>query len=181
MKIPEMKMSGSRTTLSIDMMSPGLSVGYEAKRVPIVAKQNEVRRTPTMSGTRCRTGVPKMMIPARNGTAAMPMLYRNPLRLSPRTTACSETGAEMSRSKVFILRSIGIETGSMDEAEKRMVIAMRPGIRVEGSPGLPTANARNMKSGKEHARDDDVRFEVVDEHVLLCDRPRRDDPSSTMR
>ena len=31
-------------------MSPGLSVGYEAKRVPIVAKQNEVRRTPMTSG-----------------------------------------------------------------------------------------------------------------------------------
>src|SRR5512137_1880312 len=74
MKIPEMKMSGSRTTLSIDMMSPGLSVGYEAKRVPIVAKQNEVRRTPVMSGAAFRTGVPKMMMPARNGTAAIPML-----------------------------------------------------------------------------------------------------------
>ena len=60
MKMPEMKMSGSRTTLSIDMMSPGLSVGYEAKRVPIVAKQNEVRRTPMMSGAGLRTGVPKM-------------------------------------------------------------------------------------------------------------------------
>ena len=83
-----------------------------------------------------------------NGTDAIPMLYRNPLRLSPRTTACRETGAEMSRSNVFIRRSIGIETGSMDEAEKRIVIAIRPGIMTEGSPGLPTANARNMKRGK---------------------------------
>lgn len=148
MKIPEMKISGSRTTLSIDMMSPGLSVGYEAKRVPIVAKQKEVSRTPIMSGIALRTGVPKITIPAMNGTTAMPMLYKKPLMLSPRTTACSETGAEMSRSNVFILRSIGIETGSMDDAEKRIVIAMRPGIMTEGSPGLPTANARNMKRGK---------------------------------
>ena len=74
MKIPEMKMSGSRTTLSIDMMSPGLSVGYEAKRVPIVAKQNEVRRTPTISGTTLMMGVLKIMIPAMNGTTAIPVL-----------------------------------------------------------------------------------------------------------
>jgi hypothetical protein len=130
------------------MISPGLSVGYEANSVPIVAKQNEVRRTPTISGSAFRMGVPKMTSPAANGTSAIPMLYRNPLRLSPSTTAWSETGAEMSRSKVFILRSIGIETGSMDEAEKRIVIAMSPGIMTEGPAGLPTANARNMKSGK---------------------------------
>ena len=169
--MPEMKISGSRTTLSIDMMSPGLSVGYEVKRVPIVAKQNEVRRTPMTSGAICRIRVPKMMRPARNGTDAIPMLYRNPLVLSPRTTACREIGAEMSRSKVFIRCSIGIRICSIDEAEKRMVIAMRPGIKTDGSPGLPDREREEHEEGEEHARYDDVWFEIVDEHVLLCDRP----------
>ena len=68
----------------------------------------------------------------------------------------------MSRSKVFILRSMGMETGSMEEAEKRTVMARRPGMRapscaisedppVKGAlppPIVPTANARNMKRGK---------------------------------
>jgi len=100
MKIPEMKMSGSRTRLSIDMMSPGLSVGYAAKRVPIVAKQNAVRRTPIISGTTWRTGVEKRRSPAMNGTAAIPRLYRNPLRLSPRMTACRENGARKTGRKI---------------------------------------------------------------------------------
>src|SRR4030042_3121827 len=134
MKMPEMKISGSRTTLSIDMMSPGLAVGYEAQRVPIVAKQNEVRRTPMTSGAICRIRGQKMIRPARNGTDAIPMLYRNPLMLSPRTTACRETGAEMSRSKVFIRRSIGIETGSTDRGEKERGSARRPGDKTEGAP-----------------------------------------------
>ena len=58
-----------------------------------------------------------------------------------------EIGAEMRRSNVFTRRSIGIETGSMDEAEKRIVIAIRPGMRVPGGAVLPIANARNMNRG----------------------------------
>ena len=41
-----------------------------------------------------------------------------------------------------------IETGSIEEAEKSSVIAMRPGIRVPGGAFFPIANARNMKNGK---------------------------------
>jgi hypothetical protein len=88
------------------------------------------------------------MIPAIRGTKAMPRLYRNPLRLSPRTTVCIEIGADKSRSNVFILRSRGMETGSIEDAENRIVIAISPGIITVGSAGLPTANARNMKRGK---------------------------------
>jgi hypothetical protein len=147
-KTPEMKMSGSRTMFSMDMISPGLSVGYAANRVPIVAKQNAVRIIPRKRGRTSRMGVPKMSRPAIKGTNAIPILYKNPLRLSPNTTACREMGADTRRSKVFIRRSIGMETGSMDEAEKRIVIAISPGIITEGAAGFPTAKARNMNRGK---------------------------------
>jgi len=43
---------------------------------------------------------------------------------------------------------MGIETGSIEDAEKSSVIAMRPGIRVPGGAFFPIANARNIKSGK---------------------------------
>ena len=49
MKTPEMKIRGSRTTFSMDMISPGLSVGYEAKSVPMVAKQKEVSTLPAVA------------------------------------------------------------------------------------------------------------------------------------
>ena len=58
-----------------------------------------------------------------------------------------EMGAERSRSYVFVLRSIGIDTGSTEDAENRIVTAISPGIRTEGPPGRPTANARNMNRG----------------------------------
>jgi hypothetical protein len=41
-----------------------------------------------------------------------------------------------------------METGSIDEAEKRRVIEIRPGIRVPGGVFLPVAKARNIKRGK---------------------------------
>jgi hypothetical protein len=148
MNTPETKMRGSLTRLSIDMISPGLSVGYAANRVPIVAKQNEVRRTPPISAKGCTIGVLKRIIPAERGTSAMPVLYKNPLILSPSTTEWSETGADRRRSKVLVRRSMGIETGSIDEAENRIVIAMRPGTSIVGGASRPIANARNMKSGK---------------------------------
>ena len=43
---------------------------------------------------------------------------------------------------------MGIETGSIDEAENRRVIEISPGIRVPGGAFFPVAKARNMKSGK---------------------------------
>ncbi|OPY45107.1 MAG: hypothetical protein A4E42_00875 [Methanoregulaceae archaeon PtaU1.Bin222] len=49
--------------------------------------------------------------------------------LSPMTIAWRETGAESNRSKVFVLLSMGMETGSIVEEEKRSVTEMRPGIR----------------------------------------------------
>ena len=63
----------------------------------------------------------------------------------------------------------------MDEAEKRIVIAMRPGIMTEGPGGSPDRKREEHEEGKEHARDDDVWLDVVDKHVLLCNRPRRDE------
>jgi hypothetical protein len=113
----------------------------------MVAKQNDVRRIPAIRGAMLVTGVPKMSRPATSGTKAMPTLYKNPLMLSPRTTACRDIGAEMSRSKVFILRSMGMETGSIEDAEKRIVIAMSPGIMTDGPAEFPAANARNMNRG----------------------------------
>jgi len=132
----------------MDMMSPGLSVGYAAKSVPMVAKQKDVRTRPAMRAANPTIGVGNRMSPAIRGTKAMPRLYRNPLILSPRTTVCSEIGADKSRSKVFILRSMGMETGSIEDAENRIVIAISPGIITAGTSGLPIANARNIKMGK---------------------------------
>jgi hypothetical protein len=43
---------------------------------------------------------------------------------------------------------MGMETGSIEEAEKRIVIAMSPGIMTDGPAEFPAANARNMNSGK---------------------------------
>ena len=74
MKTPDIKMRGSLTMFSIDIISPGLSVGYAANRVPIVAKQNEVSVIPKIRGAILITGVPKRSIPAISGTNAIPML-----------------------------------------------------------------------------------------------------------
>jgi hypothetical protein len=41
-----------------------------------------------------------------------------------------------------------METGSIEEAEKRAVMAMRPGIRVMMGAFFPTAKARSMNRGK---------------------------------
>ena len=57
-------------------------------------------------------------------------------------------GAESKHSKVFTPISIGIETGSICEAENRRVIEINPGIRVPGEMFFPMAKARNIKSGK---------------------------------
>ena len=43
---------------------------------------------------------------------------------------------------------MGIETGSIDEAENRRVIEINPGIRVPGGVFFPRAKAKNIKSGK---------------------------------
>jgi hypothetical protein len=148
MKTPEIKISGSLTVLSIDITSPTFSVGYAANNVPSVAKQNAVS---TMEITRIGTfiiGVPNMITPIASGKHAMPRLYRKPLRLSPDTSEYKEIGAESRRSKVFTRRSIGIETGSIDEAENRRVIEISPGIRVPGGVFFPITKARNIKSGK---------------------------------
>lgn len=66
------------------------------------------------------------------------MLQRKPFIFSPKPTAWREIGAERSRSKIFIRRSIGIDTGSMEEEEKRMVMAISQGIKIDGSADLPT-------------------------------------------
>jgi len=68
--------------------------------------------------------------------------------LSPDTSEYNEIGAESRRSKVFTRLSIGIETGSIEEAEKRRVIEISPGIRVPEGVFFPVAKARNIKSGK---------------------------------
>jgi hypothetical protein len=44
MKTPDVNMGGNLTRFTIEMISPGRSVRYAAKRPPIVAKQNELRR-----------------------------------------------------------------------------------------------------------------------------------------
>ena len=67
MNTPEMKIRGSLTRFSMDMISPGLSVGYAANRVPMVAKQNEVRMMPAIRGATLTIGVPKMSSPAISG------------------------------------------------------------------------------------------------------------------
>ncbi len=111
------------------------------------AMQKDVRTRPRNKGRTSTSGVPNIIIPAINGTSAIPRLYRKPLMLSPNTMAFSDIGAESNRSKVFVLRSIGMDTGSIDDAEKRMVIAIRPGIRTVGPDVFPTEKARNMKRG----------------------------------
>ena len=147
-KTPEMKISGSLTVLSIDITSPTFSVGYAANNVPSVAKQNAVSAMEIISIGTLRIGVPNTIAPMTSGKHAMPRLYKKPLRLSPVTSEYKDIGAESRRSKVFTRLSIGIETGSIDEAEKRRVIEISPGIRVPGGVFFPMAKARNMKSGK---------------------------------
>lgn len=143
-----MKISGSLTVLSIDITSPTFSVGYAANNVPRVAKQNAVSAMEVIRIGMFRIGVPNTITPIASGKHAMPRLYRKPLRLSPVTSEYKDIGAERRRSKVFTLLSIGIETGSIDEAENRRVIEISPGMSVPGWVFFPMAKARNMKTGK---------------------------------
>src|SRR5690606_37022100 len=156
MKVPDTNMRGSRTRFNIDMMSPGLSVGYAAKSVPMVEKQRAVRSIPAMRERGYGMPVPNAMIPTRRGTRAIPRLYMNPERLSPNTIAWSETGADISRSNVLVRRSMGIETGSIVDEEKRRVTEISPGIRRPTGTFFPEANARNMNRGK--SRPDTMMF-----------------------
>ena len=73
-KMPDINMRGNLTRFSIDTISPGLSVGYTAKRVPIVAKQNEVSIIPSTRGIALTRGGLKMSNPAISTIKAMPML-----------------------------------------------------------------------------------------------------------
>ena len=50
-----------------------------------------------------------------------------------------------------------------------------PGDHDRGCPGPPDRKRKEHEEGEEHSRDDDVRLEIVDDHVLLCDRPCRDE------
>lgn len=134
--------------LSIDITSPTLSVGYAANSVPRVAKQKAVSAMEITSIGTFIIGVSNMITPMASGKHAMTKLYRKPLRLSPDTNEYNDIGAESRRSKVFTRRSIGIDTGSIDEAKNRSVIEIIPGIRVPGGVFFPMANARNIKSGK---------------------------------
>ncbi len=111
------------------------------------AMQNDVITMPNMSKGMSTIEVWKNRMPITKGTRTIPELYRNPLKLSPKTTALRDTGAERRRSNVFVLRSIGIETGSIDDAENRMVIAISPAINIAGVAVLPTEKARNMNNG----------------------------------
>jgi hypothetical protein len=147
-KTPEIKISGSLTVFSIDITSPTFSVGYAANNVPRVAKQNAVSIIEIIRIGTFIIGVPNTRIPMASGKHAIPRLYRKPLRLSPETSEYKEIGAESRRSKVFTRLSIGIETGSIDEAENRRVIDINPGMRVPGDVFFPMAKARNIKSGK---------------------------------
>jgi hypothetical protein len=147
-KTPEIKISGSLTVLSIDITSPTFSVGYAANNVPSVAKQNAVSIMEIKRIGIFMIGVPNIITPIASGKHAIPRLYRKPLMLSPDTSEYNEIGAESKRSKVFTRLSIGIETGSIEEAEKRRVIEISPGIRVPGGVFFPVAKARNIKSGK---------------------------------
>ncbi|OPY45108.1 MAG: hypothetical protein A4E42_00876 [Methanoregulaceae archaeon PtaU1.Bin222] len=74
MNVPETKMSGRRTRLSIDMISPGLSVGYAAKRVPIVENTIAVRSIPTIRASGETMVVLNATIPTMSGTSAIPIL-----------------------------------------------------------------------------------------------------------
>jgi hypothetical protein len=147
-KTPEIKISGSLTVLSIDITSPTFSVGYAANNVPSVAKQNAVSTMEIIRTGMFIIGVSKIKMPTASGKHAMPRLYRKPLMLSPDTSEYREIGAESRRSKVFTRLSIGIETGSIEEAENRRVIEISPGIRAPGGVFFPMAKARNIKSGK---------------------------------
>jgi hypothetical protein len=53
----------------------------------------------------------------------------------------------MRRSKVFVLLSVGMTAGPIDDELKRIVIAISPGMSEAGGTFLPTANERNMKTG----------------------------------
>ncbi len=147
-KTPEIKISGSLTVLSIDITSPTFSVGYAANSVPRVAKQNAVSAMEITRTSMFSIGVSNTITPIASGKHAIPRLYRKPLRLSPVTSEYKDIGAESRRSKVFTRRSMGIETGSIDEAENKRVIEISPGMSVPGGVFFPIAKARNIKSGK---------------------------------
>ena len=56
------------------MISPGLSVGYEANKVPIVAKQKAVSTTPAIKGITFTGTVQKTTSPIAKGTDAATIL-----------------------------------------------------------------------------------------------------------
>ena len=59
-----------------------------------------------------------------------------------------EIGADKYRSNVRTLRSIGMETGPMDDAAQNIVCAKRTGVKYSIGEERPTVNARNKENGK---------------------------------
>jgi hypothetical protein len=85
--------------------------------------------------------------PKATGINEITIPKRNEARTSPRRIAGTETGAEISFSRVLILPSQGRITGDTAVAVKNIVMLSNPDIMTSLVMDLPTEKARNKNKG----------------------------------
>ncbi len=148
MNIPLTNIRGILTKLSGTITSPGLAVGIDANRIPIAEYTIDESPIPITSTTGSEIGRPVQIIPMPLARAVIPKPNMNPAIIFPHNIEMSEMGADRNRSKVRILRSIGIATGPMLLADQNTVWADNTGINLSGDMFRPTVNVKNNATGK---------------------------------
>jgi hypothetical protein len=118
-----------------------------ANMIPMAEKQNEVSPMPSIKAIGLVISMPYHTIPITSGTDAMIPPKTNPPSVSPKRIEKGEIGAVINLSYVLLFLSEGTAIGPVEEALKKIVIAMSPGISSIEDRSLPTAKDMKRNTG----------------------------------
>jgi hypothetical protein len=111
MNIPLTNINGIRTKLNGIKISPGLSVGIDAKTIPRAEKTSAERIILDTNIVRLVILCPINIIPINADKPVTPTPNTTPPMAFPHKIDAKLIGADKKRSKVLIRLSIGIEAG----------------------------------------------------------------------
>lgn len=124
----------------------GTSVGGVERIAAKEEKQRAAIKIPIIRVNGCIILAP-IRRPMIIGTMEMRIPKRKEASTSPKIIAATEMGADTSLSKVFILVSQGVITGTTEVAVKKRVMPIMLGTRNPVGTFLPIEKAKNRKSG----------------------------------
>jgi len=146
--MPLKNINGNFTNVDSIMTLEGVSLGGEDSSIPNAEKQKVANGMPTIKAIGLAIAPPMRNTPTHKGTIDISNPKTKDAIMSPRSIALNGTGAETSRSNVFILVSQGAITGPTDVEVKKRVMPVMPGTRNSIGSSLPMENAKKRKSGK---------------------------------